>query len=156
MGNYINLEKKIFLIFLVFVLTLNVFADIPTEIEKLMGKDGVFISIINGKRISNEDGVSCRIVGGDGSSAVLIDSASSLKPMAHLDGAKKEFSNKKIVYTTEDINQDSNDLLCAANIPLVSYQKIVEVEGSTLLIKQKYRCLLEKSVEVIQGCSINL
>ncbi len=147
-------EKKISLAFLVFVLTLNVLADIPTEIGKLMGKDGLLISEVNGTIISDEDGANCRIVGGEGSASLLIDTEIYLKPTVILNTTRKELINGAAIYFLEDTGAESEEIMCGKGVPLVSYKKTLEVQGNTLLIRQKYRCLLEKPVEIVQGCYI--
>lgn len=144
------------LLLMVFAFSMSSFAGVPSEIKKLLNKDGVFISTVNGKTIAQEDGTDCRIVMNPygGEESISIESVAYFMPVAHMDNAQKEIKDGSIIFTLDDRGQRPGGSAGCGNTPQLSYKKTVEVRGSKLLIKQKFRCLLERSTEIIQGCNI--
>lgn len=147
---------KIKLLLVTFILSMNSFAGVPTEIKKFIDKDGVSISLIDGEKIPDEDGTNCRVTispyGDDDS--IVINSVAYFTPVAHLEGAKRTVKGDTVIFTLNDSGKRPGGSVGCGNVPQLSYKKTVEVKGSTLLIKQKFHCLFEGSTEIITGCKL--
>lgn len=136
---------------------LNAFAEIPAEIQNLMNKNGTFISKINGKVYTAEDGSSCEIVENPfrKGKSFVIESAAYFQPVVHLDNAQRKVKNGKVIYTLTSSGRRPGGSVCGDMVPLLSYKKTVEIEGNTLSVRQKYICLGEGPTEILQGCRID-
>ncbi len=147
---------KVNLLLALIAFSMNSFAALPREVKNLLNKDGEFISMVNGKNVNGEAGTDCRIImnpyGGDES--ISIESVAYFTPVAHMDNAKKEIKDGVTLFVLDDSGLRPGGSVGCGNTPQLSYKKTVEVRGSTLIIKQKFRCLLERSTEIIQGCKI--
>jgi hypothetical protein len=134
-------------------ISFSAFAEIPSEIKSLLNRPGSFISIIDGKVKADEQGTNCDLRAED--SSIEITSIAYFTPVAHLDKAKKEIQRDgTVVFTTTYSGRRPGGSVCGDTTPLLSYKQTVEVKGNTLVIREKFRCLLEGSTEIVQGCKI--
>lgn len=131
-------------------------AGVPIEVKKLMDKEGIFISLVDGKK-TNDDGTICEVkmnpYGGE--SSIVIDSVAYFTPVAHFDQFKKSSKNGIIYFELPDTGRRPGGSVCGDMTPLLNYKKWVEVGGDSLLIKEQYRCLFEGKTLVVQGCKLN-
>lgn len=147
---------KTFLLVSSLFLSLTAVAKVPQEIARLMDQDGTFVSSINGRNIDGENGTSCKITMSPygGESSIIIDSVAYFTPTAHLDDAKKTIKNDSVIFTLTDTGRRPGGSACGDYTPMLSYKKTVEVKGRSLIIRQKFRCLLEGATEIVQGCKL--
>ncbi len=149
---------KSLLVSLLFVASAPALASaLPSEITRLMDKDGTFVSLTNGKVVEHEHGTACRIIphpyGAD--DAVWIDSVSYFNPVAYLEGAKRSvLANGTIVYATTSSGRRPGGSVCGDFTPLRSYKQTVEVTKDTVLLRQRIGCGLSRTLEIVEGCKV--
>lgn len=156
----INSKLSIQIIYIVVALTsfiVTVFADIPSEIQNIMGKDGILTSKINGVKLIHEDGAPCRIMGGDGAPLVQLDSTSSFKAWANIQLAKEVVrSDREVIYqfSIDDLPLSEKENLCNEVSNIVYLKKSLIVSKNSVIFTLRYRCLFDETIEVLQGCMI--
>lgn len=130
-------------------------AAVPGEVEKFLDRDGVFISIHNGKNTA-DNGSHCRVVKNPygEESSIVINSIAYFQPVAHFEKSKKSVSEEIVFFELRENGRRPGGSVCGDMIPLLSYKKWVEISKDKFLIKQKYRCALERETLIVEGCQI--
>ncbi len=150
------MKKMMFL--LAFVVGANAQAGgLPSELSKYLNKSGKFISLIDGKPVNDEHGTSCQVLQsphGNYEDSIYIQSVAYFAPSAFLDGASKSVNEKGVtIFSLNDSGKRPGGSACGDMVPMLSYKKTVEEKGGVLVIRQKIRCMFEKT-EIVQGCDV--
>lgn len=130
-------------------------AQLPAEIAKMAGKEGVFTSLYNGKNVADESGTNCSIEESQyGEGSVIIESVSYFTPTAHLEGAARSEKRGQVEYVTTSNGKRPGGSVCGDYSPLTSYTQSVIVSKTSLTIKEKFTCALFDRNEIIATCTL--
>lgn len=129
-------------------------AKLPTEIERLTNRPGLFTSVFNGK-YTHDNGTNCTIEDDEFEvSSVRIKSFSYFLPVAHLVGASRRVSNGVVTYVTTENGKRPGGSVCGDYTPLTSYTKSVIVQNNSLTILQQYSCGFFERNEMVETCTL--
>lgn len=142
-------------LFLLCFISFSLNAQLPAEIAKMAGKEGVFTSLYNGKNVADESGTNCSIEESQyGEGSVIIESVSYFTPTAHLEGAAKSEKRGQVEYVTTSNGKRPGGSVCGDYSPLTSYTQSVIVSKTSLTIKEKFTCALFDRNEIIATCTL--
>jgi hypothetical protein len=123
---------------------------LPDGVRRLLGKQGVFFSTVDGKTAGDSGGGCTFMLETRSATQIVIESNTGTKAVANFAGAKRTRAAGE-VYLTTYTGKRPGGSVCGDYTPLVSYEKTVSVKINAIEIRQNYRCGFSKT-EIVEAC----
>lgn len=150
--------KKI-LLALAFTLSVSAsLAELPAEVQDLVGKQGKYVDLYNGGETRLSGGhCTVKLSPYDSTGmSIVIEAPITYPSRADLEGAKKSIAgNGAIVFKTTEHGRRPGGSSCGDFVPMNGYVKTVEIKDNAIVIRQKYRCGFFEKNDIMSVCDLN-